>query len=491
MRYQAASSQQRPSAQLLCIPFVQGEQGAQPAGELPSEILQGLAPLLGTKDFTGKSGQTALWYPQGTPEQRWLLLGLGESKKLRTDAIRRAYAQGCQQARQLRVTEISLFMPKIERMTEEELLRGVVEGLELNNYQFTLYKASEQTLLEKATLLGVQEKALSKAQHWAEVVVGVRFARDLVNTNADEVTPNHLVERAQALVKEFPALQLTLFDEERLRKEKMGCILAVGGGARHAPALIQIEYRGSPDPDEHTVVIGKGVTFDTGGLNLKPTGSMEDMKCDMAGAAACLGLMRVLGTLKPACHVTVLIPTAENAIDSESYKPGDVIRSYAGKTIEITNTDAEGRLLLADALAYAVAKLHPSRMVDLATLTGGVIVALGHDVTGLMSNRDELAQELFHAGEATGERCWQLPLYEDYRTAMLSDIADLRNSAKARSASSITGGIFLKEFVGDVPWAHLDIAGTAFLSDGEGKSYGIKHATGVGVRLLAQWLEVT
>jgi leucyl aminopeptidase len=488
MRYATAPFAQRPASQVLVIPFLQGEGAAQPAGPLPAGVLEALAPIWRTPDFAGKLQQTLLWYPDSATESRWLLLGLGEAQKITPEGLRRAYATVCQQAQLLKASEISLLIPKLEKIRPAEVLKHVVEGLELSNYHFGSYKKPENGLVEATYLLEVEPEALQSVQKTVTIVEGVKLARDLVNGNADEVTPQHLAETAQKLARTHAGLECTVFDKERLVQEGMGLILAVGAAAQHPPVLIQLRYRGAPDSSEHTVVLGKGVTFDTGGLNIKPTGSIETMKDDMAGAAAALGLMHVLATSKARCNVTVVIPSAENAVSSHSYKPGDVFRSYSGKTVEITNTDAEGRLLLADALAYARTQLQPTRMIDMATLTGGAIIALGHEVTALMSNNDALAEQLFRAGESTGERCWRLPLYEEYRPAMLADIADLKNSGGGRAASSIRGGIFLQEFVGETPWAHLDIAGTAYLTDS--KQYGIKYATGVGVRLLSQLLGV-
>ncbi len=232
--------------------------------------------------------------------------------------------------------------------------------------------------------------------------------------------------------------------------------------------------------------MGKGITYDTGGLSLKPTSGMQDMKCDMSGAATALGTIFAAAKIGLKKNVTAIVPSTENCIGSKSYKPGDVYIGYSGKTVEIDNTDAEGRLILADALAYASKKLKPSRIIDFATLTGAIIVALGEETTGMMSNNDELAAQLAKAGEATYERVWRLPLFEEYKQQIKSDVADLKNSG-GRDASSITAALFLQEFIGDFPWAHLDIAGTAHLS--KARRYHPKNGTGVGIRLMIEFLE--
>ncbi len=241
----------------------------------------------------------------------------------------------------------------------------------------------------------------------------------------------------------------------------MGLFLAVARGAAVEPAFIILQYRGYPASKDHTVLVGKGVTFDTGGLNLKATGSMETMRCDMAGAAAVLSTIGVIASLKLKINVTAVVAAAENAIGSRSYKPGDVYKSYSGVTVEIGNTDAEGRLTLADALAYSLDQLKPTRMIDLATLTGSVVVALGEELSGLFCNDDDLAQQLLEASKKTAEGMWRMPLFAPYKEQIKSDIADIKNTG-GRPAGSITAALFLQKFVADVPWAHLDIAGPAW-----------------------------
>jgi leucyl aminopeptidase len=250
-----------------------------------------------------------------------------------------------------------------------------------------------------------------------------------------------------------------------------------------------MEYRGDPKSKDLTAIVGKGITFDSGGQNLKPTGSIETMRCDMAGAATVLGVMKVLGAYRPAINVVGVCVLAHNAIGSHAYFPGDIYTAYNKKTVEISNTDAEGRLVLADAISYCIDVCKPSRVIDLATLTGGIITALGSTVSGLFSTDKELADKLFNAGERTNERLWGFPLYEEFSESMRSDLADLRNSTKKKKgwASSITGAAFIKEFTAGTPWAHIDIAGTAYnedSSDGEVPQF----ATGFGVRLLTDFL---
>lgn len=312
------------------------------------------------------------------------------------------------------------------------------------------------------------------------------MVRDLVNGNADDITPQYLGAVARGLEKTCKHVKTTVLNKKQIEKEKMGLLLAVNRGSFREPAFIIVVYKGNPKSKEKTVLVGKGITFDTGGLDLKPPAGMFTMKSDMAGAAVVLGSIQAASSLGLKVNITGVIASTENSIGSHSYKPGDVYSGFAGKTVEIMDTDAEGRLILADALAYAVDRLKPSRIIDLATLTGAVEVALGDEVSGLMCNNDALADLLVHAGSITGEKVWRLPLYEDYREALKSDIADIKSTG-GRGGGCIKAALFLQEFVNKTPWAHLDIAGTAFVNDA--RRYHPKYATGIGVRLLISFLE--
>jgi leucyl aminopeptidase len=300
------------------------------------------------------------------------------------------------------------------------------------------------------------------------------------------VTPAFLAQTAVVVSKKFPEIKTTIFDKKRIEKEKMGLLLAVARGSPNEPAFIIMSYMGDPRSKDHTVVIGKGVTFDTGGLNLKPTGSMETMRDDMSGAAATIGILASSASLKLKVNVTGVIAAAENAIDGLSYKPGDVYTSYAGKTVEIGNTDAEGRLTLADAISYSLKHLKPSRLIDFATLTGAMVVALGEGISGFFSNDDKLANQLTDAGLRTNELLWRLPLHAPYKDQLRSDIADLKNTG-GRAAGAVTAALFLEAFVEKMPWAHIDIAGTAFGS--KEQNYLPKNGIGVGVRLIIDFLK--
>jgi leucyl aminopeptidase len=481
----------RKEADLLVVPFWRDKNTACSALEIGKELQSITSLPLETKDFAGKEGEVSLLYTISQKESRLVLLGLGEENKVTLEKLRRIYASLAKFCQRGKIQKINLALPIISSLNEAELIRGISEGLLLVNYTFEKLKKDSikdesATLLKKVALIGGSKKGLVEAQKAVKLCDAVNYARDLVNGNADDVTPQALVEEAKNLAKSYSHVKVTIFDKKRIEKEKLGLLLAVNRGSTRDPAFIILEYKGNPRSKEHTALIGKGITYDTGGLNLKPTGSMETMKCDMSGAAAVLGTIRAAAELNLKVNITGVIPSTENSIGSKSYKPGDVYVSYSGKTVEIANTDAEGRLVLADALAYTAKNLKPSKIIDLATLTGAVVVCLGDEAIGLMSNHDALAEALIKAGNATFERVWRLPLFEEYKKQIKSDIADIKNSG-GRQAGTITAALFLEAFVENIPWAHLDIAGTAYLM--ETKRYQPKHGTGVGVRLLIEYLE--
>jgi leucyl aminopeptidase len=376
-------------------------------------------------------------------------------------------------------------------MAEEDAVRPIAEGILLTNYLFSHFKGESLkenpcVLLDKATICNVGQRQEDLLAKLSTIASGVYLIRELVNGNADDVTPKMLAETAVSMEKHTPGLKAVILDRKHLEKEKMGLLLAVNRGSALDPYLITLFYKGNPKSKEHIVLVGKGITYDTGGLALKSPDNMQTMKCDMAGAATVLAAVQTAAALNLKINVTAVAPVTENAIDAKSYKMGDVYRSMSGKTVEITNTDAEGRLILADALTYSVQHLNPSLIIDLATLTGGIVVALGEDIAGLFTNDDRLAQDLNTASQATGENLWRMPLNPDYKELLKSEIADMLNSA-GKSSSSITAALFLQEFCESVPWAHIDMAGSAFLS--KPKFYHTARGTGYGLRLLIDFLE--
>lgn len=442
-------------------------------------------------DFNGAESEISLFYVPKQKEPRVLLVGLGEADHVTMESVRRAYGIAAKAAQGCKAKSVNLIVPELTDVPSDELLRSLAEGVLLVNYAYTGQKQKQEkggpVLIEEIRVITSAKQAAKVLEKALIICEGVYFARDLVNGNADDITPEYLGMVAKGLAKEYPTIKTTLYDKKRLAKEGFGLILAVSQGSSRDPAMIVAEYKGNSKDKSSTVLIGKGVTYDTGGLNLKPTGSMETMKCDMGGAAVVLAVLQTAAELGLKRNITVVVPCVENGISATSYKPGDVYGSYSGKTVEIGNTDAEGRLILADALAYAVKNLRPSEIIDVATLTGAMEIALGNECTGLFCNQDALADALLRAGRVTFERVWRMPLFEEYREQLRSDIADIKNHG-GRPGGSITAALFIKEFLGkEVPWAHLDIAGTAFLN--EKKRYHPKYATGIGVRLLIEMIE--
>lgn len=492
--FQCSNLSKRHKADAIVLPFWKGKKGGEAASHLDQDLMRAIALPLASGDFKGKEGEVLFIYVgEDFPEKRLVLLGLGVQEKISAEAIRRAYGSLIKTVLQKKLAHLNVVIPVGKAFREIDLFRGLSEGLLLPNYVFKKFKhqqpdeIDDQTIIQKVTLIGEDLSALEAAHKASAIADGIYCARDLVNGNADEITPQYLIQCANGLSLEQPALKVTALGKKEIEKAKLGLLLAVNRGSALDPALIIIEYKGNPTSHDKTVIVGKGITYDTGGLNLKPTGSMETMKCDMAGAAACIGTMLAVSLLKLKVNVTAVIPTTENGIDAKSFKPGDIYTSFLGKTVEVMNTDAEGRLILADALAYAIKKINPSRIIDIATLTGAIDVALGPEATGLMSTDDALAHTLIKAGEATHELLWRMPLFEGYSEKLKSDIADLKNW-NGRSGAANIAAAFLKEFVDpSVPWAHLDIASTAYQS--EPKKYQPKYATGMGVRLFIEFFE--
>lgn len=442
----------------MVLPFWEGPEPAATFAPIP------------TLDFQGKASETLLLYPE---KGRTCLLGLGKKEKGGKEQVRRAYAEAAKVAMGKKVKRLTLLVPAGEEV-------AAAEGVLLANYAYSK-KEKKPFLLEECRWIGVSSSdSLKQVQ---TIASGVYFVRDLVNGNADDVTPEMLAETALSFDKKFA---VKVLGQKELEREKMGLLLAVGRASIHESRLVTVSYKGNPTSSEHIVLVGKGVTFDTGGLSLKTNENMLTMKCDMSGAATVLGAVRVAGELGLKVNVTAVMPLVENAIGSKSYKPGDVYISASGKSVEINNTDGEGRLILADAITYVQRHLKPTCLIDVASLTGAAVVALGEEIAGLFTDNDELSDALLSASKETGEPLWRLPLYSDYLETLKSEIADLVNTA-GREAGATKAALFLKEFVGTVPWAHIDFAGPCYLS--KPKRYYPTQATGFGLRLLIAFLE--
>src|SRR3954466_9245870 len=462
--------------------------GALPPSLSPVDSAAGgaISRLLAAGDFSGKKDETAVLYPSG-PAARLLLVGVGKTEEVDRAAIRRAAAIGAKRARSLGVPRAAFHLaPEVGRVKPAEAAQAIAEGLAQGVWQYNEMKRpgedGKKPALERVDILGECGAEFKEGHRVGEAIgAGQTFARGLQVLPGNVATPTYVANAARELAQRY-GFEITVLDKAGIVREKMGALLAVAQGSAEEPRFIALEYKGSDSAP--IVLVGKGVTFDTGGISIKPAQNMEDMKYDMSGAAAVLGTFEALGRLKPKAHVVGLIPSTENMPSGTAVKPGDVVTSHFGKTIEVINTDAEGRLILCDALSYA-RRYKPTAVVDIATLTGAIVVALGHTATGVMGDDDKLVEELRAAGEKAGERLWPLPLWEDYRDLMKSDIADVKNSG-GRPAGSISAGWFLREFVDGFPWAHLDIAGTAYTDREEATR--VKGPTGMGVRLFTEFV---
>jgi leucyl aminopeptidase len=454
-------------------------------GEVPRVLGEVAAEVVSAGDFGGKAGETALLYGQGGPTPRLLLVGLGEKELFTLEKLRRAAATAARRARALGLQTAAFSLPALPHTTIGEISRTAAEGARLGLYRFDRHKSTaEDQDLETFWLVadeGELEGATEGAELGAKVADGTVLARDLANEPSNVATPEYLAERARKISEKY-GMELAVLDRAGIEEEGLTGLATVGRSASNEPFFIVLEHRGGGD-SAPIVLIGKAVTFDSGGISIKPSALMEDMKFDMSGGAAVLGAMEAAGTLDLRLNVVALVPATENLPGGDAFKPGDVLQMHSGKTVEIITTDAEGRLILADALSYA-RRYQPSAVVDCATLTGACAVALGDHASGLMGNDEDLVAELKTAGETTGERAWPLPLFGEYTEQIKGDTADIKNSG-GRRGGALTAGSFLKEFA-DYPWAHLDVAGTAYAK--KGNAYTTKGATGVPARLLIEFL---
>ncbi len=447
-----------------------------------------LSRLISAGDFRGKKDEVAIAYPAQGPT-RILLVGIGATQDVDRTVLRRGAAIVARRTVGLRMPTSALWVPKLNDtpLLPQEIGQVLAEGVHHGAWQHdgrTDVPNDEQVvpLNECAILHQADDKDWDAGVVTGHAIgAGHTFARNLQMLPGNVCTPSHMATVATDLAKRHD-ISVTILDEADLRKEGMGALLAVGQGSEEGARLIVLEYRGADT--NPIVLVGKGISFDTGGISLKPALNMEEMKFDMSGAAAVLGAFEALGRLRPNVHVVGIIPSAENMPSGRAVKPGDVITSHQGKTIEVINTDAEGRLVLADALSYAQ-RFTPMALVDAATLTGAIVIGLGHHASGVMGTDEAVLAGLESAGLRSGERVWRMPLWEEYREALKSDVADLKNTG-GRPAGSITAAWFLREFVGDTPWAHIDIAGTAYTQNLDATQ--AKGPTGAGTRLFLEFV---
>jgi leucyl aminopeptidase len=502
---QVTATAQNPAeaaADLLVVPLAKL---ATPRPRLPNRAAAldrrlggALAAVIASGDFTGKAGEAQVVYPRDTRRtRRVLLLGIGEEAKLDAEALRAAAGSAVGHAAARKAARVVFAVPALRKLRPAAALQALAEGAVLAGYRFDTYLRDDSDAPGRVTSFtlclergGELRAARAAARTGVILAESQNLARQLSNEPANALPPAALAQAAQRVAKEA-GLRVRVLEVAEMKRLKMGGILAVGGGSANPPRLIVLEHGRAPGKPrggrrrDTVCLVGKGITFDSGGISIKPSAGMEEMKHDMSGAAAVVGALRACALLGVPQHVVGVIGAAENMPSGTAYRPGDIVTTMSGKTIEVLNTDAEGRVVLADALHYARTQFQPASMIDLATLTGACVVALGKWASGLFGNDEKLIERVRRSGETTGERAWPLPLWDGHKKHVRSKIATVKNTG-GRDAGSSTAAAFLAAFVGDTPWVHLDIAGTAWATQaGPYQSIG---ATGVGVRLLLDLL---
>lgn len=454
-----------------------------------------VSSALKNKTFDDKLGSCVRVMADDSLYDEVLVISLGKSDKFSAENLRRALSIGVNHCKSLRIKGFTTNIAQLALRVLSARVIGLAcgESCALSSYIFNKHSQKSKDNIELNEVVFSWVESKSKKVFQDNLVSGqiigesTNFAKDLVNEPACVVNPQFLEDEAKRLAKSS-LLSLKVFKKKDLEKLGLNLLLAVGKGSEVDPRMLVLDYKGASSKKIDTVLLGKGITFDTGGYNIKPTGYMFDMKSDMGGAAAVFGTIRALTFLKPKINVSFVVPLAENMVSSKAYRPSDIIKAFNGKSVEVINTDAEGRLILADALSFASKQYKGASLIDIATLTGASVIATGHVVAPMVGNNSELLNELKRAGDMSGDRVWEFPFFEDYFDWMDSDVADVANLSKKfnRSAGVIQGGVFLSKFVGDSAWVHIDIGGTAYL--GEKSFYNQKYATGAGVRLFAYLL---
>jgi leucyl aminopeptidase len=460
---------------------VLGFEGAPPDTTAPDQIKE----LYESGEFSGKTQEIAILHrPAGLKAKRLVLAGAGKPDKFDAASLRKLTGATVRALKSKSIHSVALSLDEPYR--GDDFVAAAIEGAVLADLENDRYKTDPKKndkRIDSFAVLGGSQAAVERGRVLAE---SQNFTRELANEPANVLTPTLLADRARQMASEF-GLECEVLDQDRMRQLGMGALLGVAQGSAEPPALIVIRYKPvkTPATADHLGLVGKGVTFDTGGISIKPSEGMEKMRYDMAGGAAVLGAMRAIAQLKPAIPVTALVPTVENMPGSKAQRPGDIVKSLSGKTVEVLNTDAEGRLILIDALTYAKS-LGCTHLVDAATLTGAIVVALGSVNVGAFTNNEPFLEKFLTAAKSEGEKTWQMPMDDEYKELLKSNFADLHNIG-GRSGGSITAAWFIRDFVDDTPWIHLDIAGTAWLDDA--KPHMAKGATGVGLRTFVRLAE--
>ncbi len=481
----------RARADMLVVGRHAGEARLSPVLQALDGALDGLlSRVLAAEKFDGKAGQSSLVYTNGRlAAPRVLVVGLGPKKEASAEAVRRAAAHGARRARDLGAVSAAMFLPG-EGVPARQRAQAVAEGAILGTYRFDKYlKEKDGKALGAVAVVEPDRRQQALAREgvrlgeiWAQATCA---ARDLVNEPANVVTPTYLAGRAEEIAR-AGRLKVRVLERDDCATLGMGAFVGVAQGSQEPPKFIHLTYAPRGRARKRVALIGKGITFDSGGLDLKTADGMLRMKDDMSGAAAVLAVFQALPRLRLPLEVHGLIAATENMPSGTAQRPGDIVRAMNGLSVEIGNTDAEGRLTLADALAYAAKEIEPDEMIDMATLTGAVVMALGLGLSGVLGSQDAITERVLAAADAAGERMWRLPLHEEYKDGLKSDVADLNNISSQRGGGAIVAALFMREFTGGIPWVHLDIAGTAFTE--KELPLGPKGGTGVAVRTLLTYL---
>ncbi|HEX79199.1 MAG TPA: leucyl aminopeptidase [Dehalococcoidia bacterium] len=453
------------------------------------EALDGaISRLISQGEVKGKPGEVTIIHSLGRiPAARVVVVGLGKKDELKLDGVRSAVAEACRHLQRKDVTDVAVdaIGKDVPGITAEVYAQAVAEGALLGVYTFRRHITGENNKgeLKKLTIISKSKEEITSLEKGVEkgriIAEAANMARDMVNEPSNYMTPTDMTGVAKKVAEDYN-IDLTILEKNEMQKLGMGALLGVAQGSCQPPKFIVLNYKGGGSDGIDLALVGKGVTFDSGGISIKPSAKMDEMKDDMSGGAAVIAAISAIAQLKPKINVISIVPAVENLPSGTAIKPGDILTAITGKTIEIISTDAEGRLILADALGY-VNKMKPKAIVDVATLTGACIVALGNICTGAFSNNQRLVDGVIAAGAEAGELIWQMPMYDEYKEQNKSNVADIKNVGD-KGAGSITAAQFLAEFVDDTPWVHLDIAGTSFVD--KERKYTVKGATGVPVRTL-------
>jgi len=440
-------------------------------------------------EIGGKIGSISIIHTnQTSPFERVILAGIGHGHRVNHESVRLASGKISKKVAELGLDDFCIPVPDDFPLDAKVTASAAVEGAHLALYSFDRYKGEKRRKKPILTILASEQSKIADTVSKSRIVSeGVNYVRDVANLPPNSCNPAHLAGIARSFAAKG-RVKCTVISKSELRQKGFGGISAVGQGSKNEPNLIILEYNGKKG-DRPTLIVGKAVTFDTGGISIKPAEKMDEMKFDKCGGCTALGIIKTAAELRLPVNLVGIIPSVENMPSGDSYRPGDIIKLYGGKTAEILNTDAEGRLILFDAISYGIKTYKPKEVIDFATLTGACIVALGTNVAGMVSNNRKLAAKMMRSSDRTGERVWQLPIDDDYMDMIKSDFADIKNVGPGRVAGTITAAAFLANAVGTTPWAHFDIAGTAWVQTGsKDKSYNPKGATGFGLRLVLDYL---